>query len=87
MNSKPLLTPFCAYLRSKKWFTLEAPARDEEELLDASGHCWCRCTMLSVGPDGEIVDPEDCRAGRDCYQSLGGAESTDAPPEAPEPPR
>jgi hypothetical protein len=71
MSERPTATPFCAHLRTKKWFTLDAPARDEEELLDASGHSWCRKTMLTVGPDGEIVDPEDCRAGRVCYRALG----------------
>ena len=75
--------PFCADLRSKKWFTLDAPARDEDELLDASGHCWCRRTMLSVGQDGELVDPEDCRSGRGCHRALAEEKTSDGGDGAP----
>ena len=58
------LAPFCRHLASKKSFFLGRPARDERELLDASGATWCRRTQQAIGPDGEIVDPELCRAGR-----------------------
>ncbi len=60
--------PYCASLRSKKYYFLEGPARTEDELLDASNDCWCKETQQRVGPDQEPVDPEDCRDGRACYK-------------------
>jgi hypothetical protein len=69
---RPIATsPFCRKLRSKKWFFLAGPALTEADLLDASCDCWCGQTEQKVGPDGKIVDPEDCRRGRDCYESAG----------------
>ena len=64
------LAPFCAHLASKRLGFLRRPARDESEVLDASQACWCRRTMLALGPDGAIVDPRDCRAGRGCYEPV-----------------
>lgn len=67
---EPGLNRYCLHLQSKKTFFLRGPARQESDILDASQHCWCRKTMQAVGPDGEIVDPEDCQAGRACFASL-----------------
>jgi len=61
-------SPFCAKLRSKKYYFLEGPAKSEDELLDASNDCWCGVTQQRVGPDQEPVDPEDCVEGRDCFE-------------------
>lgn len=61
-------SPFCTRLRTKKYYFLEAPALTEADLLDASGHCWCSVTQQSVGPDGDIVLPDECRAQRKCYE-------------------
>jgi len=69
-EAPPRTPPFCAHLRTKKSYFLRGPARDEAELLDASGHCWCLKTMLALGPDGERVVPGDCRAGRACYEAV-----------------
>ena len=62
-------TPFCERLRSKKYYFLEAVPQTEDEIVDASGHCWCSQTMQSVGPDGHVVLPEDCGPGRNCSVS------------------
>jgi len=67
---KPLVSPFCAHLRTKKWAFLSRPARTEEELLDGSQASWCGCTHKAVGPDCEIVDPLDCQRGRTCFVSI-----------------
>jgi hypothetical protein len=64
-------SPFCARLRTKGYYFLDRPARTEEELLDGSGRCWCQHTQDSIGPDGELVDTEDCLAGRGCWEPLG----------------
>ena len=61
-------TPYCAKLRSKKFYFLEGPARTEDELLDASNDCWCQVTQQRVGPDQEPVDPEACTEGRACFE-------------------
>ena len=63
-------SPFCLHLQSKKRFSLRGEPERESDLLDASQHCWCRRTMQAVGPDGERVDPQDCRTGRTCFASL-----------------
>jgi len=63
------VSPFCADLRTKKAYFLSAPALTEEDIMDGSGRAWCRRTMQSVGPDGELVLPEVCRQGRRCFKS------------------
>ena len=65
------LSPFCGALRSKKACFLDAPPRTESDILDGSNHCWCDRTKMSVGPDQDLVAPEDCRDGRDCYVPWG----------------
>jgi hypothetical protein len=65
-----LQSPFCCELRSKKYYTLQGMPTEEHHLLDASRHCWCRKTMQAAGPDGERVQPADCRPGRACYISF-----------------
>ena len=65
------VSPFCGKLRSKKYFFLQGPALEEDDILDASNDCWCHTTLQKVGPDGRIVDPADCQAGRACYEPAG----------------
>ncbi len=67
---QPPISPFCVHLRSKKYYFLQGPALEEEDLLDASGDCWCSATAMKIGPDKEVVDPRDCRNGRPCFESL-----------------
>jgi hypothetical protein len=72
-GSAPLrpLSPLCARLRSKKYFLLGRAPMTDEDILDASQHCWCARTSQLLGPDGEPAHPGDCRAGRSCYEPLG----------------
>ena len=63
-------SPFCRDIRSKKFYFLQEMPTEIHHLRDASNHCWCRRTVQAFGPDGELVRPEDCNAGRDCYKSL-----------------
>ncbi|MEW6073505.1 MAG: hypothetical protein AB1726_13055 [Planctomycetota bacterium] len=65
------ISPFCAWLRSKRYYFLDRPPRDESEVLDGSQSCWCELTQEAVGRDGKIVDPRDCRDGRSCFQPYG----------------
>lgn len=67
------ISPFCSELRSKKLLFATRPPQSTEDLLDASNHCWCGETMQALGPDGEMVDPQDCRPPRACHKPyLGG---------------
>jgi hypothetical protein len=65
------ISPFCAKLRSKKTYFLAGPPRTEEDVLDASGRTWCTHTMDAIGPDGRLVRPAACQAGRGCFEPLG----------------
>jgi len=65
------ISPFCRNLRTKKSFFLKHPPRTADELLEASGHCWCSLTGHTVGDDGEPADPEDCVTGRRCFAAYG----------------
>ncbi len=69
-ETKGEIAPFCSHIRSKKVYFLGRPPNTESELLDVSQSCWCRHTMLALGPDGAVVDPADCRAGRGCFESV-----------------
>jgi hypothetical protein len=64
------LFPYCSELRSKKLVFARTPPRVEADILDASNHCWCARTQQALGPDNELVQPEDCRAGRECYRPV-----------------
>lgn len=64
------LSPFCVHLQSKKTFFLRAPPMQTSDILDGSRHCWCRQTMQAIGPDGDVVDPDECRRGRSCFASI-----------------
>jgi len=66
------VSPFCADLCSKKLIFQTRPPRDEDEILDASGHTWCGRCQEVVGPDGEVCDPEFCREGRACFRPYSG---------------
>jgi hypothetical protein len=68
-NPAAIQTPFCASLRSKKFFMLDALATDAEQYLDASNHCWCRETQQVIGPDGGRATPHRCTPERSCYTS------------------
>lgn len=72
MNQLPQ-SPFCADLRSKKYFFLQGPPMQASDMLDASNDCWCARTTQRLGPDKDLVHPDDCVAGRACFRSLYAA--------------
>ena len=67
------LSPYCSRLRSKKLCFAERPPQREDEIVDGSGRVWCQRTMMTIGPDGALVDPADCGARRECYEPFGSA--------------
>jgi hypothetical protein len=64
------LFPYCRELRSKKLAFARTAPRTEDDILDASNHCWCARTRQSLGPDNDLVRPEECRSGRECYRPV-----------------
>ena len=69
----PLISPFCAKLQSKKAHFLQSPPQTNRDMVDGSNHCWCELTQLALGPDRDLVNPEDCRSDsrRDCFVPYG----------------
>jgi len=65
------ISPFCAALRSKKYYFLEKPPQTPADILDGSNRCWCLRTMQAMGPDGEQVEPEGCNESRPCFERWG----------------
>ena len=68
---QPRISPYCSKLRSKKLCFAEGPPQSEDDILDGSGRVWCQRTMMAVGPDGDLVDPEDCQSARGCFVAFG----------------
>jgi hypothetical protein len=62
-------SPFCASLRSKRFFMMDQLGTEASHYLDSSNHCWCRETQLVIGPDDGRVRPARCVPGRACYRS------------------
>ncbi len=59
----------CDHLRSKRYFFLDRAPQSAADLLDGSNDCWCERTMQKIGPDHDLVHPEDCTAARACFRS------------------
>jgi len=68
-DAAPRVSPFCAFLRSKKILLSAEPPRSAADVLDASNHCWCGKNQKLRGPDREIASPELCQKGRECFES------------------
>ena len=68
-DPEPKLSPFCTSLSSKKVIMNAAPPLTSADVLDSSGAVWCKETSQILGPDGEVCDPDFCRAGRSCFRS------------------
>lgn len=79
------ISPYCARLRSKKYYMLGHPPLTESDLLDGSRHCWCQRTKQAVGPDADLVAPDTCQASRTCYEAIGGAPLAARIPPRPHP--
>lgn len=60
--------PVCRSIRNKAMMVSGSRDPDAATLIASSGHCWCNHTQHVVGPDGRIVGPEACIAGRDCFR-------------------
>jgi hypothetical protein len=65
----PRVSPFCSRLLSKNIVKRARPMLVDDDVLDASNHCWCACTGQILGPDRFVAHPRDCRRGRACFES------------------
>ena len=58
----------CRCLRSKDMFINVEP--DPTVPNSSSGIFWCSHTQNCLGPDGRVAEPDNCKAGRACYDPL-----------------
>lgn len=58
---------YCQRLRCKEMFIDTGEAFDLKD--SGSGIYWCAHTQNCIGPDGEIVHLEHCKASRGCYET------------------
>lgn len=58
----------CRRLRSKTMFYVSEPDPSVPPSNDNS--YWCTHSMNCMGPDGEVAQPQACRPGRGCFESL-----------------
>ena len=58
----------CRSLRCKEMFI--DTGREFDLSNSGSGIYWCSHTQNCLGPDGQVADTENCKAGRSCYESL-----------------
>lgn len=61
-----VVTQVCRFLRSKGMYIHAEP--DPTVPYSDGGYCWCIHTMNCLGPDGQVVDRDNCRSGRTCYR-------------------
>lgn len=71
-GAAPRISPFCMHLLSKNIVKRARPMLTDEDVLDASNHCWCACTGQVLGPDRYVAHPFECRRGRACFESRTG---------------
>ena len=72
------MTDYCKDLASKRLYFTDGPPRTDADVVDGSNHCWCLRTMLALGPDGDVVGPEDCDAQRACFRPRTGPRPVEA---------
>ncbi|MEX1023633.1 MAG: hypothetical protein WD226_01030 [Planctomycetota bacterium] len=64
-------SPYCRRLASKKLTFRTTPPQVDRDVLDAACNAWCTRTMDAIGPDGDLVGVDDCRADRECFLPYG----------------
>ena len=62
--------PLCKYIRTKASYVpdLQDPLFLEQE--DPYHQYYCLKTLHNIGPDDDIVCPEECTSKRDCYAPM-----------------
>jgi len=58
----------CRCLRSKEMYIhIDEPGWSMAD--SHSGIFWCIHTQNCIGPDGQVVEPQNCTPGRSCHQA------------------
>jgi hypothetical protein len=60
----------CLQLRHKGMYVPANSDSHQDQFLDPydATHYWCVYTQRGIGPDGEPVNRESCREGRECCE-------------------
>jgi hypothetical protein len=58
----------CRRLRCKEMFIETGQPFDIHNT--GSGIYWCLYTQNCLGPDGQVVGPQECTFGRGCHESM-----------------
>ncbi len=61
-------TEYCRLLRCKEMFIDTGDTFDIRNT--GSGIYWCSHTQTCLGPDGQAAEPDNCKTGRGCFESL-----------------
>lgn len=59
----------CRCLRSKEMY-IHVDQPDWHIYNSHSGIFWCIHTQKALGPDGKAAEPEQCKPGRSCYETV-----------------
>ncbi len=62
--------PICKYLRAKASYVPDMQNEHYMEIHYPYDQFYCLKTLHNVGPDDDIVCPEDCLPQRVCYEPL-----------------
>ena len=57
----------CRYIRTKTAYGNAIGYEGWQQGVSSTAAYWCLETMGSSGPDDQLVDPQQCRAGRACF--------------------
>ena len=66
MDAIPEIRETCQRLRYKGMYVQVEP--DPLVPNPSDGICWCSVTQECLGPDGAVVEKEDCIPGRECFE-------------------
>jgi len=67
-NTAKIGLDYCRLLRCKEMFVDTGEAFDIRNT--GSGIFWCSQTQTCLGPDGQVAEPDSCKAGRGCFEGF-----------------
>lgn len=62
--------PICKHLRTKASYIPDLRDEHYMEVHHAYNHYFCLKTLHAVGPDDDIVCPEECTSKRACFRPM-----------------
>ena len=64
-------TSKCRHLRSRMTYGPQFDGLGDWRADDSSSNqYWCLKTMITAGPDNDVVAPEVCQPGRGCFEAV-----------------